>query len=123
MNIALVIYDGMTTLDFLGVFDALTRLKTMGIREDIEWRICGVASEVTDVAALRIFVQEVGRPLSELDLLVVPGGNSAGQMIRDTTLRGVTSSIDLRLYLVEKLAGREARETIRRQMDYEPMSW
>jgi putative intracellular protease/amidase len=29
MNIAFIIYDGMTALDFIGVYDPLTRLKTM----------------------------------------------------------------------------------------------
>jgi cyclohexyl-isocyanide hydratase len=35
------------------------------------------------------------------------------------TARGVTSAIDLGLYLCEKLAGREARERIQKQMDYQ----
>ncbi len=34
------------------------------------------------------------------------------------TARGVTSSIDLGLYLCKKLAGPEAEEKIRQQMDY-----
>ena len=34
------------------------------------------------------------------------------------TARGVTSSIDLGLYLVERLAGAEARARIATQMDY-----
>jgi cyclohexyl-isocyanide hydratase len=34
------------------------------------------------------------------------------------TARGVTSSIDLGLYLCEKFAGREVKEKIRQQMDY-----
>jgi transcriptional regulator GlxA family with amidase domain len=34
------------------------------------------------------------------------------------TARGVTSSIDLGLYLCERLAGYEAKEKIRKQMDY-----
>ncbi len=34
------------------------------------------------------------------------------------TARGVTSSIDLGLYLCEKLAGYDAKEKIRQQMDY-----
>ena len=42
MKIAFIIYDGMTPLDFLGVYDPISRLKTMGFREDIEWDI-GVA--------------------------------------------------------------------------------
>lgn len=35
------------------------------------------------------------------------------------TARGVTSSIDLGLYLCETLAGPEVKERIREQMDYE----
>jgi cyclohexyl-isocyanide hydratase len=37
---------------------------------------------------------------------------------RIITGRGVTSSIDLGLYLVEKLAGRDIRQRIKTQMDY-----
>lgn len=35
------------------------------------------------------------------------------------TARGVTSSIDLGLYLCEKLAGPKVKEQIRQQMDYQ----
>lgn len=31
MKIAFVIYDGMTLLDFAGVYDPLTRLRSMGL--------------------------------------------------------------------------------------------
>jgi cyclohexyl-isocyanide hydratase len=34
------------------------------------------------------------------------------------TARGITSSIDLGLHLVERIAGREARTRIAQQMDY-----
>jgi cyclohexyl-isocyanide hydratase len=34
------------------------------------------------------------------------------------TAGGVTASIDLGLHVVEKLAGAEVRERVRRQMDY-----
>jgi transcriptional regulator GlxA family with amidase domain len=34
------------------------------------------------------------------------------------TAGGVTSAIDLGLYLCEKIAGKEVREKIQRQMDY-----
>jgi cyclohexyl-isocyanide hydratase len=34
------------------------------------------------------------------------------------TARGVTSAIDLGLYLCERIAGREIRESIQQQMDY-----
>ena len=35
------------------------------------------------------------------------------------TARGVSSSIDLGLHLCERLAGKEVREQIRKQMDYQ----
>lgn len=34
------------------------------------------------------------------------------------TARGVTSSIDLGLYLCEKISGKEVKEKIRKQIDY-----
>jgi len=38
------------------------------------------------------------------------------------TARGVSSSIDLGLHVVERLAGAEARDRVARQMDY-PYRW
>ena len=38
----------MTVLDFVGVFDAVTRLRTMGYRQDISWEICAREEEVVE---------------------------------------------------------------------------
>ena len=183
MRIAFVIYDGMTTLDFLGVYDAVTRLKTMGFQPDPGVGICARNAVVTDGSGLRLLATRVDEPLSGYDLIVVPGGGSARILQDDAdfltwlrtasdtplktsvcsgslllgaagfltgkratshrsaqgdlkpycaevldarivdegavvTARGVTSSIDLGLYLVERLAGAEIKERIRAQMDY-----
>jgi cyclohexyl-isocyanide hydratase len=184
VRIAFVIYDGMTTLDFLGVYDAVTRLRTMGFRPDVEWDVCARTREVVDGSGLRLLASRVAEPLGRYDLVVVPGGAGARALSRDAdflawldtardcprkasvctgallwgalgylegrkatthrsafddlrplcaavrderivdegpiiTARGVTSSIDLGLYLAEQIAGPEVRERIRRQMDYE----
>lgn len=183
MRIGFVIFDGMTALDFVGMFDPLTRLRTMGFVKDLTWDICGLSCEVTDGAGLTIKATTVNEPLTGYDMVVIPGGFSTRQLIHDQgfvewiktaaqsplvatvcsgslligaagllkgkkatthpsayeqlspycievldervvdegsviTARGVTSAIDLGLYLVEKLAGCEAREKISRQMDY-----
>lgn len=183
VRIAFVIYDGMTTLDFLGVYDAVTRLKTMGFQPDLAWEICARNAVVTDGSGLRLLATRVDEPLIGYDLIVVPGGGSARILQDDAdflawlrtasdtplktsvcsgslllgaagflagkratshrsaqgdlkpycaevldarivdegavvTARGVTSSIDLGLYLVERLAGAEIKERIRAQMDY-----
>lgn len=184
MRSAFVIYDGMTTMDFIGVYDALTRLKTMGFREDFAWEVCAATPVVVDGTGLQIVPGRVGRSFAEFDLIIVPGGPGARRRAGDAdfvawlqtasacpqkvsvcsgslllgaagflrgrratshrtaqadlaqycetvlderivdegdviTARGVTSSIDLGLYLVERIAGREVREKIQWQMDYE----
>jgi transcriptional regulator GlxA family with amidase domain len=183
MRIAFVIYNGMTSLDFIGIYDPLTRLKSMGFVPDLKWEICAHTEEVTDNAGLRMLPTKVREPLGAYDMMVVPGGFDSRKLVDDPdfitwlktaepcplkvsvctgslllgaagflqgkratthfnalgilnkfcsqvvearivdegdliTAGGVTSSIDLGLYLCEKLAGPEAMERIRRTMDY-----
>lgn len=187
MRVAFIIYDGMTTLDFIGVYDPVTRLRTMGFLPDLEWEVCVQSATVSDGTGLRVTPTKRGEPLHGYDMLVVPGGFGSRKLTDDAgfiawlktasaskfkvsvctgalllgaagflegktatthrtafkelgrfcssvvdrrivdegdviTARGVTSSIDLGLYLCEKLAGREAKERIRQQMDYESTS-
>jgi cyclohexyl-isocyanide hydratase len=39
---AFVVFDRMTSLDFIGFYDPVTRLKSMKILDDFEWRICAL---------------------------------------------------------------------------------
>ena len=184
MKVAFIIYHGMTALDFIGVYDPVTRLNTMGFLPDFHWEICARSNIVKDGAGLGFTPTKVGEPLHAYDMVIVPRGFGSRQLINDAgfiewirtaapckfkvsvctgalllgaagflqgktatthrsafddlrrfcssvvdrrivdeggviTARGVTSSIDLGLYLCEKLAGREVRERIRQQMDYE----
>ena len=183
MKTAFIIFDQMTALDLIGVYDPLTRLKSMNFVPEFNWQICAFTEEVSDDKGLRFTPDTVAVPLSEYDMIVVPGGfgtrslqhdkafmdwlrsadpvklktsvctgalllGSAGflkgkratthpnafdelkpycasvvdQRVVDegevVTARGVTSSIDLGLHLVERLAGSEARAGIAKQMDY-----
>jgi len=184
MRIAFVIYEGMTALDFIGGYDPLTRLKTMGFLQDVAWDICAHTPEVKDNAGLVFTPTRIGMPLDNYDMVYVPGGFSSRNLTNNRpfidwirtaasskfkvsvctgalllgaagflkgktatthptvfeelrpycahvvdkrvvdegdiiTARGVTSSIDLGLYLCEKLAGHEIKERIRKQMDYQ----
>ena len=183
MKVAFIIYDGMTSLDFIGVYDPVTRLKIMGFIPDLQWDVCALSKEVKDKTDLQFTPTKVGGPLRDYDMVIVPGGFGSRKLLNDAkfinwiktaehcklkvsvctgalllgaagflkgktatthpnafrdlqkyclsvvnqrvvdegeviTARGVTSSIDLGLYLCEKLAGREAKEKIRKQMDY-----
>lgn len=76
--------------------------------------LLGAAGLLKDVrATTHPTAYEQLRPLCRevVDARVVDEG-------RIITARGVTSSIDLGLYLVEKLAGRVVRQRIQTQMDY-----
>jgi transcriptional regulator GlxA family with amidase domain len=187
MKAAFVIFDRMTSLDFVGFYDAVTRLKSMKILDDFEWRVCAMTPQVTDDRGLRFNAGEFAAPLDWCDLLFVPGGFGTralqhdrsivdwlktaggaklkvsvctgalllgaagylrgrratthpnayaelapycGEVVRERivedgdliTGRGVSSSIDLGLHLVQRLAGADARERIAAQMDY-PYRW
>lgn len=187
MKVAFVVFDRMTSLDFIGFYDPVTRLKSMKIMDDFEWRICSTVQQVADDRGLRIDADTVGDSLDFCDMLFVPGGlgtrslqydsrfidwlktaGSAqlkvsvctgalllgaagfleghratthpsaykelepycGEVVHERivddggiiTAGGVSSSIDLGLYLVEKLSSTDVYKRIAAQMDY-PYRW
>ena len=187
MKCAFVMFDGMTALDFVGFYDAVTRLKSMGFMDGLAWQTCAVTRRVADDRGLCLEASAVGQSLASYDLLFVPGGFGTRQLKCDAsflgwlrtadpvplkvsvctgalllgaagflhglratthpgavrelepdcaevvddrvvdsgsviTARGVSSSIDLGLYVVERLAGADVRDRIATQMDY-PYRW
>ena len=190
MKAALIVFDRMTYLDFVGFYDPVTRLKSMNIIPDFEWRICSNRKQAADDrgdTGMTMIADSVMEPLGGYDLLFVPGGmgtrtlqNDAafidwlrsassvklkvsvctgalllgaagflrgrratthpgalkelepycGTVLTDRivdegdvmTGGGVSSSIDLGLHVVQKLAGPQARERVARQMCY-PYQW
>lgn len=187
MKAAFVVFDNMTTLDFIGFYDPMTRLKTMKFIEDFEWKICAHSTQarqqITDDRGLKIDADTVGESLAGYDLLFIPGGFGTRPLQHDrafvdwigsaqnvslktsvctgalllgaagflkgkratthpsayqelepycaavvqerivdqgniVTGGGVSTSIDLGLHMVERLAGAEARTRVAKQMDY-----
>ncbi|WP_224449648.1 DJ-1/PfpI family protein [Haloprofundus salilacus] len=86
MRAGFVTFDGMTALDFVGGFDPVTRLSTMGY-VDLEWDVCASAAAqtetVTAAANLRFEVDSAGESLAGYDLLFVPGGSATRELRRD----------------------------------------
>lgn len=74
MKAAFVVFDRMTSLDFIGFYDPVTRLKSMKILEDFAWRICAITEDVVDDRGLRIGADAIAEPLGSYDMLFVPGG-------------------------------------------------
>lgn len=83
MKTAFVIFDGMTAMDFIGIYDPLTRLKTMNIVPDFQWKVCARSEQVADDKGLRVHADSVGESLTGYDLLVVPGGMGTRKLQHD----------------------------------------
>ena len=88
MKAAFVIFDGMTALDFIGFYDPMTRLKSMNIMPDFEWKLCSVTRKVADDRGLRIGPDVANEPLAGYDLVFVPGGFSTRELQRDAKFVG-----------------------------------
>jgi len=173
----------MTSLDLMGAFDPIARLLPTGHLPDLSWKTCGLTKEVFDSNQLLFRPMVVAEPLTDYDLVVIPGGWATRLLIEDeefvewirtaagsrlktsvcsgalllgaagflrgkpattstgaadllgryaaevhshrvvdagnvVTGGGVSCAIDVGLYLCEKLAGVEARETIAAQISY-----
>jgi transcriptional regulator GlxA family with amidase domain len=83
MKAAFVVFDRMTALDFIGFYDPVTRLKSMKIMDDFEWRICSMTRHVVDDRGLRLEADSVAEPLGSCDMLFVPGGFGTRKLQHD----------------------------------------
>lgn len=83
MNAAFVLFEGLTALDFVGAYDPITRLRTMGFRPDFEWDLCALSESVTDGRGLRLSVDRVRPSLEGYDLIVLPGGKETRPLETD----------------------------------------
>lgn len=88
MNTAFIVFDRMTALDFVGVYDPLTRLRSMGFMPEFEWDICSLSADVTDDRGLKFTPTKVGPSLGAYDLVVVPGGFGTRALINDEAFIG-----------------------------------
>ncbi|MEL6252843.1 MAG: DJ-1/PfpI family protein [Bacteroidota bacterium] len=183
MKIAFIIFDGITWLDLIGIYDPVTRLKSYGYIADLEWDLCCFNPTAKDSFGTEMQATKVKPDLSEYDMIIIPGGfgtrklqyeeefmnwiktatkvpykssictgslllGAAGflrdkhatthyneyetlkpyvgevhknRIVRDgniLTAGAVASSLDLGLYICEMLVDNEAKERIRKAMDY-----
>lgn len=183
MRIALVLFNGVTFLDFVGFYDVIYRLNLFDKTKGTTWDICGLVEEVTDELGMQVKVNVIKPDLSAYDLVFIPGGmgtrklkddavfidwiktaelakykisvctgsllwGAAGflkdkkatthpnvydllepyclevmksRIVKDgniITAGGVTTSIDLGLFIIELFAGAEAANVVKKQLDY-----
>ena len=83
MKATFVAFDRMTYLDFIGFYDAVTRLKSMKIMDDFEWRILAPTPRVVDDRGLKMEPDAGMESLASYDMLFVPGGMGTRPLQRD----------------------------------------
>ena len=84
MKIAYIVFNGVTWLDFIGVYDAVSRLKSMAYMKDLSWDICSYTETATDNFGLKIIPDLVKPSLNIYDTIIVPGGHGTRTLIYDT---------------------------------------
>jgi len=83
MRIAFVAFDRMNMLDFFGAYDALMRLKTLGLVEGLTCNTCALKEEVRDIHGLTLKADTVQSSLDGYDVVVVPGGIGTRTLMHD----------------------------------------
>lgn len=84
MKIAFILFDQMTTLDFVGFYDAVTRLKILKEKENMSWDFCSNKDQITDDRGLTMKINHVYPDLSGYDVIFIPGGMATRQLRYDS---------------------------------------
>lgn len=84
MKIAYILFDKMTTLDFVGFYEAVSWLRILNVKEDVSWDLCANHEEIIDDRGMTIKVEHVYPDLSKYDLIFIPGGMSTRELRYDT---------------------------------------
>ncbi|MCE9499156.1 MAG: DJ-1/PfpI family protein [Leptospira sp.] len=74
MKLAYILFNDITLLDFIGIYDPVSRLKSMKFIPDLEWDLCSFEEGVRDSFGLEIKTDKIRNDLSEYDAIIIPGG-------------------------------------------------
>jgi len=101
MKVAYIVFEGITWLDLIGIYDPISRLKAHFL-PDLSWDICSLSSSVQDNHGLQMQATKVNTSLAAYDVLIVPGGVGTRTLLHDQpflewikTAQGATSKISI----------------------------
>jgi cyclohexyl-isocyanide hydratase len=84
MSIAFILFDGITALDFVGVYDPIARLRTMGYLPELNWDFCAFErTQIQDSGGLQITTIAPAN-LEHYDWVIVPGGMGTRALQHDS---------------------------------------
>ena len=83
MKLAYIIFDGITWLDLIGIYDPVSRLKSHGYLPDLHWEICSFTTVVRDNFGLQLLPTIINASLAGYDAVIVPGGSGTRRLMED----------------------------------------
>ena len=86
MRIGILLFDGVEELDVVGVWEVLRKAKQLHPALNLSVITRATKESIACALGLTILAHEVKRNLSDLDLLVVPGGPGRKDVIADRGL-------------------------------------
>lgn len=86
MRIGILLFDGVEELDAVGVYEVLAKAKQVHPTLDLTVRFRALKEEITGALGMKFLAHEVRRGVSDLDLVIVPGGPGRGDVIKDAEL-------------------------------------
>ena len=86
MRIGILLFDGVEELDVVGVWEVLRKAKQLHPALNLSVITRATKESIACALGLTILAHEVKRDLSDLDLLIVPGGPGRKDVIADRGL-------------------------------------
>lgn len=83
MKIAFVVFDGITWLDLVGVYEPVSKLRSLGYLPEMSWDFCSFTDTASDYGGFRIIPTKIKNNLGEYDAIIVPGGKGTRELMHD----------------------------------------
>ena len=74
MRVGILLFDGVEELDAVGVYEVLAKAKQIHPTLDLTVRFRATKEQITGSLGMKFLAHEVHRELSDLDVVIVPGG-------------------------------------------------
>ena len=84
MKLAYIIFNGITWLDLIGVYEPVSKLKSRNYLPDLSWDICSYTETAEDLFGLSVVPSKIKAPLNTYDAIIIPGGMGTRELQYDT---------------------------------------
>ncbi|HYS74124.1 MAG TPA: DJ-1/PfpI family protein [Thermoplasmata archaeon] len=83
VRVGILLFDGVEELDAVGVYEVLAKAKQIHPRLDLTVRFRAIKEEIAGALGMKFLAHEVRRELTDLDLVIVPGGPGREEFVKD----------------------------------------